>query len=369
LELAWEEGAMPGSGGDTAELLLEYPLPPGGRFDRRFTLHRLSDGEQSVARHPYVYTQPSPEFCLATEATEYGFLCAVQPSALDAATRDIYASGSLSDERLGFGYHAVAFPQSGTEIKGVYLHLTGSYGRPYNQLNGEFANRLFLTEALEAGYITIQLAYDNRFAVNLDECGGNADRRAVDNCAGDVRLEKILGEDISDVTDTPRADSIEHRLLKLLEYLGNQGVDFPYALASSEQINWSRLRVGGHSQGATHALYLGKYFDAAHVCVLAGGYDVPDSVPSIPPEGIADWLLDGSVPLDLSRIRAMTSVDDTSYEAFVAAYALLGMEKGVHWQDFSDAPYQDSDGEEISGHAAAVKDPGFKDLRIQACFL
>jgi len=369
LELAWEAGAMPGSGGDTAELLLDYPLPPGGRFDRSFTLHRLSDGVSSVTRQPYVYMQPSPEFCLASEVAEYGFLCAVQPSALDAATRDIYATGSLPDERLGFGYHVVAFPQNGTEINGVYLHLTGSYGRPYNQRNGEFANRLFLKEALEAGYITIQLAYNNRFAVNLDECGGNAERLAVDNCAGDVRLEKITGEDISDVTDTPRADSIEHRLLTLFEYLESQGVDFPYALTDGERINWSRLRVGGHSQGATHAMYLYKYFDAAHACVLAGGYDVPDSVPDVPPEGVADWLLDGSVPVDLSAIRAVVSVDDSSYDAFVAAYALLGMEKGVHWQDFNGAPYQDSDGEEISGHSAAVKDSRFKDLRIQACFL
>ena len=364
----WKEGAEPGGGGDEAELLLDYPQTPFGQFDRNFTLQRLSDSVSAVPRQRYLYTQPAMDFCAATEVAGTGRLCAIKPSQLDPEARDIYASDSLADRRLGFGYHAVAFPPDGSEIMGVYVHLTGSYGRPYNQDSGAFASRLLLREALEAGYITIQLAYNNRFAVNLDECGGSPAMLTVDNCAGNVRAEKITGEDLSEATETPQADAIESRLIRLLAYLQEQGVEFPYTLYSDERIYWERLRVGGHSQGATHALYLGKYFGAARVCMLAGGYDVADSVPSFPAERIADWLLDTSVPLDIEKVRAVTSVDDGSYNAFVRAYGVLGLEKGKHWMEFDGAPYLDADGNEISGHAAVARDPRFSDLRAQACW-
>ncbi len=367
LELDWAEGNEPGGGSDFAALHLDYPTFPGGRFEREFTLYRLSDGVPSVPYRSWSYQQPSFTWCDAGLEVDSGFLCAVRPSSLDAATRDVYGSGSSRDQRLGFGYHALAFPPDGSAIRGVYLHLTGTFGRPWNQASGEFANRTFLDEALAAGYITIQLAYDNRFTVNYDDCG-NAYGRAVDNCAGDVRREKITGEDVSEVAVTPRADSVEYRLIKLVEYLERQGVDFPYALVRGGRVEWPRLRVGGHSQGATHALYLSKYFEAAHACVLAGGYDVPDDVPFAPPENMADWILDDSVALDLSRIRVITSVSDPSYDAFVAAYAVMGMEKGVHWQEFSGAPYRNAEGKVISGHTAAVKDPRFRSLRVSACF-
>ncbi len=364
----WDGSSEPGSGADKAELALAYPHAPFGQFDRKFTMYRITDGVVAVARQRYAYKPPPLDFCVATEAAGTGSLCAIKPSDLDPAARDIYARGSRADETLGFGYHAVAFPPDGVEIKGVYIHLTGSYGRPYNQDSGAFANRLLLREALEAGYITIQPAYNNRFAVNLDECSGSFKKLAVDNCAGNVRAEKITGEDLSEVTDTPPADSIEQRLIRLFAYLESQGVQFPYALYRDKKINWERVRVGGHSQGATHALYLGKYFGAARVCVLAGGYDVPDLVPSLPPERLADWLLDTSVSLNIGKVRAVTSIDDSSYEKFIRAYAVLGMEKGTHWQSFDGAPYLDTDGKVLSGHAAVVKDPRFSDLRAQACW-
>jgi len=252
------------------------------------------------------------------------------------------------------------------EIKGIYVHLTGSYGRPYDQRKGEFSNSLLLREALQAGYIMIQLAYNNRFSVNLDECSGSLAMLRVDNCAGDVRAEKITGEDLSEVSETPRADAIEYRLFRLLAYLEAQGVAFPYAL--DEQVDWQRLRVGGHSQGATHALYLAKYFGAARVCLLAGGYDIPDLEPSLPAERVADWLLDSSVTLDVGKVRAVASIDDSSYQSLVRAYAVLGLEKGTHWQAFGGAPYRDEKGNEINGHAAVARDARFSDLRTQACW-
>ena len=315
----------------------------------------------------YVYQQPSAAICDTSTSANGGLICAIQPSRLDANTRDSYGNGNAGDPILGFGYHVVAFPPSTTDIKGVYVHLTGSYGRPYNQFSDAFGNGPFLDEAMTAGFITIQLAYHNRFSVNIDECGDIANL-GIDNCSGDVRMEKIIGTDVSSVVDVPIADGIEFRLETLVDYLETQGFEFPFDVVTNGSINWPSLSVGGHSQGATHALYLSKYFFAGHACLLAGGYDIPDTVPTIPSEGVADWLLDSSVAVDTANIRAFVSIDDNSYNTFVAAYAVLGLVQDVHYREISGAPYSDADGASISGHGAVLNDPRYTAQRLEACF-
>lgn len=331
-------------------------------------LSACGGGDSSNPPAIYIYQQPDITLCDANSTVSNGLLCAIRPSRLDAASRDVYSSANTGDFLLGFGYHVVAFPKTGTEIKGINIHLTGSYGRPYNQFSDKFDTSLFLNESLGEGYINIQLAYNNRFAINFDECGGTAANFNVDNCSGDVREEKITGEDVSIQTDTPVADSIEFRLVKLVEYFQNEGFDFPLEIATNSIINWDLLRVSGHSQGATHALYLSKYFSAKHACLLAGGYDVADTTPSIPPENIADWLLDTSAQIDINKVTALVSTDDDSYDAFIRAYDYLGLVKGVHYEEFSGAPYANKSGTNITGHGATALDPRFGNLRITACF-
>lgn len=326
-----------------------------------------SDGS-STTPPPVVYEQPSTAICDASLNVSNGLFCAIAPSRLDGNSRDAFGTASLNDRALGFGYHAIALPPSGTVIKGVYVHFTGSYGRPYNPLTDVYSSETFLQEALSSDYITIQLAYNNRFSINFDECGGDPATLSINNCSGDVRMEKIVGVDVSPVTDTPLEDSIEFRLIKVIEYLESEGVIFPIDVVTNGIINWQALRVGGHSQGATHALYLGKYFSASYVCMLAGGYDIPDTVPNVPPEGMADWLLDDTVPLDVSKLHALTAVDDSNYASFILAYNELSMVKDTHYREFSGAPYASADGSAISGHGAAVMDPRYASLRIEACF-
>jgi len=327
-----------------------------------------SDTSNTEPPAGFVYQQPSASTCDASAAVTGGLLCAIRPSRLDANSRDVYGSASPADLIFGFGYHAIAFPPTGTDIQGVYVHLTGSYGRPYNPLSDVFGSASFLQEALSTGYITIQLAYDNRFSINLDECGGDPGKLSIDNCSGDARMEKIVGTDVSSVVDTPIEDSIEFRLLAIAAYLQTTGFEFPFEITASDAVNWPALRVGGHSQGATHALYLAKYFFAGHACLLAGGYDIADAVPAIPAENMADWLLDNSVTLDLDGIRAVVSVDDGSYDNFIRAYDELGLIGGIHFEEISGAPYSDASGAPIGGHGAVLNDPRYADLRREACF-
>lgn len=314
----------------------------------------------------YVYRQPDPSACDATLELEHGYLCAIRPSRLDDLARDVFGEATPADKNLGFGYHVIAFPKEETSIEGVYLHFTGSMGRAYHQGSQRFPSQTLLNEAMKAGYISVQVAYHNRYAVNSpEECLG---AKNVDDCAGRVRYEKITGEDVSSVVKVPSADGIRKRLVDLFSYWEGVGFDFPVAVASDDEIAWKNLRLGGHSQGAGHALYLSKYWNSQHACLLGGPYDVPDTVPSLPPEGIADWYLDDSRAIDRSKLRALVAVDDANYSQFVAAYAVLGLEKELHWQSFSAANYTDSEGKSISGHGAVVHDPAFAEQRFRTCF-
>jgi len=314
------------------------------------------------------YAQPDSAICDASLIVSDGLLCAIQPSRLDGNSRDFYSNATTADFIGGFGYHAIAFPNTGVDIKGINIHLSGSYDRAYNQVSGKFGSSLFLNESLGAGYINIQLAYNNRFSISVDECVTDGAYSIVDNCAGGVREEKITGDDVSIVTDTPAADSIEYRLIKLVEFFENEGVVFAVDVVSNGAINWHLLRVSGHSQGATHALYLSKYFSASHACLLAGGYDVPDATPVIPPENMADWILDDSVQFDTNKITALFSTDDVFNDSFISVANYIGLVDGNHYETFSNPPYFTDSGTPIRGHGAVVFDPRFSQLRIDACF-
>ena len=315
----------------------------------------------------YQYQQPASSLCDVNATYTDGFLCAIKPSRLDAKARDIYGSSTVNDSTFGFGYHVIAFPKNGTTVKGIYVHLTGSYGRPYNQDTTSLGNEVFLKESFNSGYIMIQLAYNNRFAVNsADECGGA--NTGVNNCAGDVRREKITGSNVSSINVTPLSDSIEHRLKLLVQYFEAQGFIFPVNIVINGNIDWSRIRVGGHSQGAGHSLYIVKYLKGKHGCMLSGAYDTYDTDPVIPGDSIADWFLDNSVVIDKTKLKGLLSVDDSNYSYFTSAYGVLNLIENTHWKTINAAPYSDKNGDSLTGHAAPLKDPRFATQRYMACF-
>ena len=322
--------------------------------------------EEEEQESPYNYEIPNRDLCDHALDMTHGFLCAIRPSRLDPMARDQFGTDSLLDRTLGFGYHVVAFPLMGQEIKGVYVHFTGSMGRAFNQNNEAFPSSTLLDEAMKAGFITIQIAYHNRHAVNSpEECLESTD---VDNCAGGVRLEKITGEDISEVVDGPLSDSINQRIKTVVQYFEQQDFIFPISIVDDNAINWSELVVGGHSQGSGHALYIEKYWNSAHTCLFGGPYDVADTVPEVPVENIADWYLDEDFLVDITKVRGLISIDDNNYEQFVQSYNILSMQQGIHWQSIEAPVYSDINGDSISGHGAVVHDPAFVQQRYDTCF-
>jgi hypothetical protein len=121
--------------------------------------------------------------------------------------------------------------------------------------------------AADLGFHAINLTYPNDDAVN-SLCGGlsvNLD------CYGNVRLETKDGTDRSALVNVNRANSIENRLIKLLQFLQNRSPQDNWAqfMVGGTSLNWPKIVVSGHSQGGGHAGIIGRYHPVARVVMFA----------------------------------------------------------------------------------------------------
>jgi len=139
---------------------------------------------------------------------------------------------------------------------------------------GTGATPVAYTEMLKAaatmGFHAIGLMYVNGQSVNLDICSQTTDP----SCHKSVRLEIIDGTDRSNRVEVDRTNSIENRLIQLLQHLQAQ---FPLEgwgqyLTGDGSIRWGALLVSGHSQGAGHAGLLAKT-RVLHRCLMFAGHD------------------------------------------------------------------------------------------------
>jgi hypothetical protein len=114
--------------------------------------------------------------------------------------------------------------------------------------------RLILETAAHDGCHSIGLTYMNEQEVNDDLCASQPE-----NCPEDARIEIITGADTSPRIAVDRANSIENRLVKLLEYLARVAPDEGWGdfLRDGAPV-WERMAVAGHSQGGGHAAMMGK---------------------------------------------------------------------------------------------------------------
>jgi hypothetical protein len=114
--------------------------------------------------------------------------------------------------------------------------------------------RLILETAAQAGCHAIGLSYVNDQEVNEDLCAGQPE-----NCQEEVRLELITGADSSPQIAVNRANSIENRLVKLLEYLQSVAPNEGWGeFLRGGAPRWELVAVAGHSQGGGHAAMIGK---------------------------------------------------------------------------------------------------------------
>jgi hypothetical protein len=206
--------------------------------------------------------------------------------------------------------HYVLVDKSVKPQNKLFLFFSGSYGQPSRQ-------QLLLQEAAQLGYHAINLSYPNSWTVG-GLCGKSSDR----DCYEKVRQEIIDGSDRSEEVNISRADSIENRLVKLLQYLHQQQPQEGWLnYLAGEKPRWESIVVAGHSQGGGQAAMIAKDNVVARVVMLAAPADYNKQA-NMP----APWL---SAPhaTPTERYYGFAHVDDRGFEQIQQAWKLLGMTK------------------------------------------
>lgn len=134
--------------------------------------------------------------------------------------------------------------------------------------------------AAEMGFHAVSLAYANGESVNA-LCGHAATPLLFEQ----VRLEILDGVDRSTTVNVSRSDSLEHRLIRFLQYADAQWPAENWGqFLGGTNILWTNLVVAGHSQGGGHAGILAKQHEVAR-CLM---FDATDWW--IPGKRPANWI-------------------------------------------------------------------------------
>jgi hypothetical protein len=173
-----------------------------------------------------------------------------------------------------FSPDVVINPSPSVAAKGrLFIFLPGSKGPATSY-------RLILRAGAARGYHTLGLDYENNDVVGL-LCLNDSD------CYGNVRLEVITGVDSSPLVNVNDANSIVTRVTKALSYLAANSPDEGWGqfLNADGKVDWSKVVVGGHSQGGGHAGVMAKLFALNRACYFASPADATGS-PPVP----ANWM-------------------------------------------------------------------------------
>ncbi|MCG6152000.1 BPSS1187 family protein [Leptospira bandrabouensis] len=162
--------------------------------------------------------------------------------------------------------HYVFPPQSGVTNKNILSVFYPGTGSSPCEVN------TFLQHGATRGYHVVGLSYPNGEAVNT-VCNQGA-AKSETNCFENLRKEVLTGVDLSPYVSVDISNSIEGRLLSLIQYLirvrPSEGWD---QFLTGNQINWSLVYVGGHSQGSGHAALQGKNRTLGRVSIYSGVSD------------------------------------------------------------------------------------------------
>lgn len=179
--------------------------------------------------------------------------------------------------------HSVFVDPAAKQRNQLLVFLPGTNGRT-SGVNS------FCETAAEQGYQVINLMYPDTIPAAI--LGRSPDPDAFLN----FRLEIIEGGDLSEAIQVDRANSIENRLIKLIEYLDHKwpAEHWGQYLTPDEQPNWPSIAVSGLSQGAGHAALIAVRHHVARAVLFGGPKDF-DRATNEP----AAWYKPPETPLNL----------------------------------------------------------------------
>lgn len=204
----------------------------------------------------------------------------------------------------------------------VFLPGTGGSPSTYQEI---------LRTGASNGLHAIGLQYVNGETVSAI-CGGDSDT----NTHAKVREEIIWGTNTSTLIDVDVPNSIEGRLISLLRHLTNAYPAEAWAqyLGTSNDLVWSNIVAAGHSQGASHAAFIGKKRRLNRVVAIG---NEADWITGLGPAPWFSWPPETPV----SRFLCFTHTNDMllMQSATWNALGITGTNVGV---EFNDIPFQES---------------------------
>ncbi len=190
-----------------------------------------------------------------------------------AAVREEFVPPAATDPAIDAWLepHLAAFDPTVNHRGQLYVHFPGTADVPDN-------SELICDEAAALGYHVISLRYPNEPSVDA-----LASESTDPNVHEEVRRERLYGEDDSPLVNVTPANSVENRLVKLLEYLAakHPGEGWDQFLDQGQPV-WNRLALGGHSQGSGQAALLAKDHVVDRVLMFAGPADQVGGVSAAP---------------------------------------------------------------------------------------
>jgi hypothetical protein len=136
-------------------------------------------------------------------------------------------------------------------------------------------------------------------------------------------LERIDGVDRTNKVQVSPANSIKNRLVKLLQYLDK---NYPsdgwksFLTSDGKDLEWSKIGVGGHSQGGGMAAIIAKNYEVARVVMFSGAGDqVRGGKP-------AAWLSEPS-KTPVERYFGIVHTKESGYANILEGYTTVGLDK------------------------------------------
>lgn len=220
-------------------------------------------------------------------------------------------------------------------INKLLLFIGGSYSNPADYY-------LVSDHAATLGLDVINLSYLNDIAAA--PLGSSADRLIFDN----YREELCFGTAVSNVVSVDALNSIVMRAINLIIYLNKTYPDQNWGqyLTSANTLQWSKIIVTGHSQGAGHACYLAKKNLVDRLVMFSGPNDYHGYF-----SAAANWLSQsGKTPVSKQYVLLHTQDEIVPFNnqiANITALGLLAAGQNTTLADKLTTPYANS-------HALAI---------------
>jgi hypothetical protein len=151
---------------------------------------------------------------------------------------------------------------SGARLNKLFLFIPGS-----QSITDEY--QAVCNFAANLGYDVLNISYPNKTAVVL--LAQSKDSLVYDK----FRQELCYGTPLSNDVNIDTLNSIYTRTVNLLNYLNKKypAQHWSQYLINSKTPDWTKITVGGHSQGGGHACYFGKHHPVERVLMFSSPND------------------------------------------------------------------------------------------------